>query len=311
MRANARHRRALLGAALGMAASGPTLAAERGHAQGEPWRLRVPEAPRREGAVGALQQALLKAALEAQGHTIALDPVPAQTWARQLRELQSGRLDVAPLPLNDRAYADFGLLRVDLPLRPGLLGLRVLVARADRAAEWARAEHLRDLQARARLGYGTDWADRDAMVTAGFQVVGARSVPALYDLLHRGDCEVLSRGVTEVDAELALMGSARPGGVPLVVVPDLALTCPLDDAFHLGPQNRTLHELLQAGQRQLARSGAWSALLARHHGDALLRHRMAQRRLWDLPGYPAPRGVAPEWLDVRRWLPLILAASQK
>lgn len=270
----------------------PALAA--GH-----WALRVPEPPFHEPLAQPFNDELLIAALERLGDRVSLRRSPPQTWARQIRELEQGLVDVAPLPALDGAYQGRRLLRVDFPLRPGLLGLRLLLARQDRVAELGRLGSLEQLRRVARIGYGADWADRERMEQLGFQLVLARSTEGLYELLRSGRCDLLSRGFKEVEPELQRFGKGAPA---LAVLPDVALHYPLDDCFFVAPQQQALHAALGEGLQRLRRDGGWLQLLRRHYGPLLRRLAMARRQIWPLPGYPAPGGLEPELLDPRPWL---------
>ena len=183
----------------------------------------MPSPPFHEPVDQPYNQALLTLALRQAGDRLTLLRSAPQTWARQVRELQQGLVDVAPLPALDGAYQGFALRRVDFPLRPGLLGLRLLLVRKDRVAELSRIDSLERLQRELRLGYGADWADRELMHKLGFRLVPARSTEALFASLRNGDCDLLSRGLNEVDGELRLLAA---GGRDIAVLPGVALHYP-------------------------------------------------------------------------------------
>lgn len=263
------------------------------------WQLRVPEPPFHEPLLRAYNDELLVAALERLGDRVSLRRSPPQTWARQIRELERGQVDLAALPAVTGAYQDHRLLRVDFPLRPGLLGLRLLLARQDRLAELGRFASLDALRSGARIGYGADWADRELMQRLGFRLVLARSTAGLYELLRSGACDLLSRGVNEVDAELQRFGA---GSLPVGVLPGIALHYPLEDCFFVAPRQQALHAALGEGLQRLRRDGGWLQLLTHHYAALMRQHAIAQRQIWPVPGYPAPAGLDAELLDPRPWL---------
>lgn len=263
------------------------------------WLIRLPEPPFHEPLAQPYNEELLIAALERLGDRVSLRRSPPQTWARQVRELEQGLVDVAPLPAIDGAYQGRRLLRVDFPLRPGLLGLRLLLAREDRLAELGRLGSLEQLRRGARIGYGADWADRERMEQLGFQLVLARSTEGLYELLRSGRCDLLSRGVKEVEAELQRYGAGAPR---IAALPGVALHYPLEDCFFVAPQQQALQAALVDGLQRLRGDGGCLQLLSRHYGPLLRRQAMPQRQIWALPGYPAPSGLEPELLDPRPWL---------
>lgn len=275
-------------------------------AEGQHWRLRMPSPPFHEPVDQPFNRELLTLALQQVGDRLTLLRSAPQTWARQVRELQQGLVDLAPLPAVDGAYQGFALRRVDFPLRPGLLGLRLLLVRQDRVAELSRIDSLDRLRRETRLGYGADWADRELMQKLGFRLVLARSTEGLYGSLLAGECDVLSRGLKEVDGELRQLGRESR---EIAVLPELALHYPLDDCFYLAPRHERLQTQLLAGLQRCRADGSWLRLLARHYGGLLRRHAFERRRIWRIEGYPAPHGLEPELLDAALWLPRLLAAA--
>ncbi len=300
-----RRRHLLSGAALagGLAAK----AAERVQALTPPLRVRIPLPPE-PGAGPSFEMELLALALSKAQASATIETVSSQNWMRQIRQLQNGQADVAALPAVDGAYAGHALHRVNLPLRPGLLGLRLFLVRKDRVAELsAQSQSLAQLQ-RLRLGYGVDWVDAPLMERLGFRLVKARTAVGLYDLLHQEQCDFLSRGLNEVEPDMAKFGQ---GPVPLAVLPAVGMNYPLDHCFHVSPHRPELRAVLHLGLDRAQADGSWVELLGRHYGAALHRLAVDRRMLWPLPGYPAPEGVEPRMLDLARWLPGIVAGRPK
>jgi len=288
-----RHLLASLGA-WGVAA--PAAAAPEAAATGT---VRMPGPPLAIERAAFFQGELARLALDKAGRAAdALQLLATQTWPRQVRELRDGHADVAPLPALDQAlYAEFKLQRVDFPLRRGLLGVRQLVVRADRLAEFTELPDLAALQQRHRLGYGQDWGDLPLMSQLGFRVVTARTPELLYEGLRLGQIDFLSRGLNEAPSELLRFSDAQ---VPLAAVPGLLLFYPLDDCFFVGPQRQVLHAQLSNGLKRAWRDGSYRRLFHHHFGSSLAGVRGA--RVWRLPGYPQPPGLALRDYDVlARW----------
>ncbi len=274
----------------------------------ESWRLRVPSPPFHEPIEQPYNLALLRLALETLGDRLNLQRSEPLTWARQVRELQAGAADLAPLPAIDAAYQGFRLRRVDFPLRPGLLGLRLLLVRRDRTADIGRRVRDQGLDGlrQLRLGYGQDWSDAQRLRELGFRMSLGRGTEVLFEQLQQGECDYLSRGFNEVDAELAHF--SRPGR-ELEVLPEVALHYPLEDCFYLAPTHARLQQRLGQGLLRAQRKGSWLRLLATHFATPLRRHRLLERNILRVPGYAAPPDLDPALLDAPRWLPRILAAA--
>lgn len=267
--------------------------------------VRMPATPVPEPEHRQFQRHLLKLALRKAGWSDALDILPSQTWLRQVRELREGHVDVAPLPaLQAEVYQQFGLLRVDHPLRGGLLGVRRLVVLRERLPEFSALRDLASLKRDHVLGYGGDWGDRAEMQRLGFRMVLSAPSPSnepLYALLRQGRADYLSRGLNEVASELARHGK----DAPLATVPGLVLHYPLDDCFFVSPQRADLHQALVAGMARALADGSHAALLRQHYADELAQ--LAGAKAWRVDGYPSPPG-----LDARLfegWRPALQAAS--
>lgn len=272
-----------------------------------PGTVRMPGPPLAIAPEAFFQGELARLALDKAGRGVDnLQILATQTWPRQVRELRDGHADMAPLPALDPAlYAEFGLRRVDFPLRRGLLGVRQLVVRADRLAEFTALPSLAALQQRHRLGYGQDWGDLPLMSQLGFRVVTARTPELLYDGLRQGQIDFLSRGLNEAPPELLRFSDPQ---VRLAAVPGLLLFYPLDDCFFVGPQRQALHAQLSTGLKRAWRDGSYRRLFHHHFGASLAGVRGA--RVWRLPGYPQPPGLALRDYDVlARWRVAPVAAG--
>lgn len=207
-----------------------------------------------------------------------------------LHALHEGRLDVAVVASSVvGSPTSAGLLVVREPIRRGLLGLRLLVCKVSRAAEIAATATLPEFIERYSVGYGADWIDLPLYRRCGFRMVTASRYDELFDLLHRGDCDVLTRGVNEVWDEV---DSAEHGRGTLMVVPQLAMSCAMDDFFVVRPDAPALRDAIAAGLHNARRSGAYEALFDRHYALALRRSGLQYRRVMPITGYPADPAVA-------------------
>ena len=260
-----------------------------------PGTIRMVGQPKSDRGRDFFALALAKLALAQQGLSPEFSLSGEMTWPRQVRELHVGQMDLAVLPAVQGAYADFQMLRVNFPLRRGLLGIRLLLARRDRAKAIGAALSSMAALKRLRIGYGADWADRTWMERAGLQLTLRRTFVELFDALRVGECDVLSRGISEVWWELK-----RPDldGQHMAVVPGVALFYPLDDCFYVNQSQRGFHRQLDVGLRTAVQNGRYLALLNQYYEDDLARAQLGRRRVFTLPDYPVPEGLDRHEYDV-------------
>ncbi len=283
------HRRRLLQGASAWGALGaavpPSLAQSRA---APPLRMAGPALPLPEAR--QFQTTLLRLALRKAGEPDALELLPAQRWMRQVRELQAGHLDVAPLPaLEPDPYVGHELLRVNVPLRGGLLGVRPLLVMPSRLAEFETLTDAEALGHRFVGGYGADWGDLALMQSLGMRLKTAASLAELYEMLRRGEIDYLSRGLNELDQEQHFVSSWSVAPQP---VPGVLLAYPLDDCFFVAPGRANLHRALTLGLQVARRDGSHQRLLRQFYGDAL--GPWGGARVMPLRGYPTPHGLPAE-----------------
>lgn len=202
------------------------------------------------------------------------------TQLRAMAELRVGRLDVTMVTRRDLPAQD-GLV-VPIPLRRGLLGLRLLLCRAEQAQTLSKLRDLNELKALG-LGYGNDWTDRPVFERLGFKVISASNYAGLFGMLQARRSDYLSRGLNEIWEELA---KPKLVGPDLAVVPGLGLRYPLDDYFVVRPDAPELAEALHLGLQQALHNGSYQRLFDEHFSRALHRAALHERRLLRVEGYP-------------------------
>lgn len=262
-----------------------------------PLRLRFPAGRDANDARDSSVEDLLALLLRAVGRRLEVQRVPGLTQPRRLIELQAGRLDVAIVSSVSPLLSGLRVLRQ--PLRRGLLGLRLILTRPERAPGFAKLRQLDELR-RWRLGYGADWADLPQMQALGLDVVPVSSYSGMFRMLEQGRIDWMHRGVNEVWAELD-----HPTLVPsgLVVVPDVALFFPLDDYFCVSPHHPELLPLLEQGFARVLQDGRYAQWFRQHFGRGLERAGLAQRQVLNLAGYGVPPGTPLQAFDALRLAP--------
>lgn len=236
---------------------------------------------------------LLALVLERDGGGWRVQVVGAMNQPRAAQSAREGHVDVVMLP--HVAKGDSGLLPVVRPLRRGLLGVRLLLTRPERAADLMHVADAAELKSRFVKGYGHAWLDRPAMAAMGFRMELGTSYAGLFDMLRARRFDYLHRGVNELRAELA---DPRLAGRGLVVVPGIALYYPLDDYFFVTPGRPDLARAIDRGFQRALEDGSYAALFQRHFGAAMREAELESRSILHLTDYPVPAGTPLEEFDV-------------
>jgi hypothetical protein len=254
--------------------------------------VRMPGEPQVGQRPASYVEDLLELLLERAGYAHRTRFVPGMTVPRTLQEMRKGQVDVCALTSNTQAIE--GVTPLRYPLFRGLLGVRVLLARRQQAAEIAKTPDLATLKRRYRYGSGADWVDRYALEEIGFRVVTGPSYPGLFQMLRNGRFDIFSRGVTEAYKEL----DDPHLGEGLDVVPDIALVYPLDSYFFVSDTNPALLRALTEGMRRARQDGGLNRLLYGHFGNSLQRAQLPARRWWRVDGYPVLPGTPLDYFDL-------------
>jgi len=223
---------------------------------------------------------LLQKALESTTATdgpVIVERFPAtMTQSRIIHELKQGRqLHVGVL--SSKYRDDLDLRYVKVPLRKGLLGVRVLLAKQDRISEVATITEAADLQ-NYTTAFVSDWSELSLVRKYFGYVEKVETSEELYQYLASGRVDVLNRSIMEVFDELERYSSA--GAVQ--VVSDVILSYPLADLYYVRADQNSLAERIQRGLNNLNASGEYEALFEHFHRDIISRLAIQQRRIIQL-----------------------------
>ncbi len=262
-----------------------------------PLRVRFPSGRDANDRRGKPLEELFVLALSAAGIEVEIEAVAGMTQLRRLQELRAERLDAAYVSSASASPRDIPVLR--RPLRRGLLGVRLLLARRALAPALSKVKQVEELRA-WRLGYGSGWSDLEMQRRLGFPLVIGNTYSGLFRMLASGRFDWMHRGLSEVWDEVD-----NPELVPegLVVVPGLALFYPLDTFFCVSPQRAGWLDALDKGLDRLERDGRYARWFDAHYGQALTRAAMPGRRVLPLPGYELMPGASLADFDVLRRAP--------
>ncbi|HET7774244.1 MAG TPA: hypothetical protein VFK82_10505 [Burkholderiaceae bacterium] len=273
----------LIGLSAARAAEGPARA---------PLIIRMPGGIDANDRRTTYAQRVLQLAMEKSGEPFRTLVLPGMTVPRTVIEMQDGHVEVCVLA---SMAPDFpGMQPIRIPLRRGLLGVRLLLATRARAAEIARVPDLATLKQKYRYGSGADWVDRSEFERLGFRVVTGVSYTGLFDMLRSGRFDLFSRGVTEVYGEL----DNPQLGQGLAVVPGIALSYPLDSYFYVSDRAPGVRAALERGLNRARQDGSLNALMLASYGDSLRRAALHQRRWLPVTDYAVPPGTPLQLFDL-------------
>lgn len=236
---------------------------------------------------------LLALVLQRSGGGWNVTVVEAMKQPRALQAARQGDVDVVTLP--NLVSAQSRLIVVRKPLRRGLLGMRLLLARPEDTDRLMRIENLESLKRDFVMGYGDTWMDREVLADLGFRMTPGSSYVGLFDMLRAGRFDYLNRGINELGPERA---DPRLAGRGMAVVPGIALYYPIDDYFHVSPRRPELARAIERGFERAMADGSYAALFKRHFEAAMRDARLEERSIIHVSGYPVPPGTPLEDFDV-------------
>lgn len=247
---------AIMGVLISTAVPGRAAALDPDEAGGRaPLALVYPRGADDDDARDTLPLALLRLALEETGTACTVSPTDEPVeQGRAIAMLETGD-GVNILWAGLSARWEQRLMPVRIPLTRGLLGLRVLLIRADRQGDFDRAHGLADL-APLVGGQAVGWPDTDVLRAAGLTITTSRYDP-LFSQLLAGRIDYFPRAVTEARAELQMRGAQADG---LTIERHLLLAYPSDMVFYTRLQDAWLAALLERGLRQAYADGRFMAV---------------------------------------------------
>ncbi|RUO26055.1 hypothetical protein CWE09_04830 [Aliidiomarina minuta] len=196
---------------------------------------------------------------------------------RLIAELAAQRtIDVVPLPALEKGYT--GLQPIQIPIRQGLLGWRLLLIRCDEQVHFNDFVNLQDLNHK-QAGYSLNWGDLPVSEFNFEQLASISGYEALFQMLSTGRFDFIHRGLHEVIAEAATFTSQYPN---LCVEKNLILQYPLPEYLYLNEDDEVLAERLQTGLEKAVSSGRLRALALNAYQDIFNHFDIHNRRLIQL-----------------------------
>jgi len=169
------------------------------------------------------------------------------------------------------------LIPIRIPLRKGLLGLRIALIDAKNQATLDRVNTLADLK-KFKLGMGIGWVDLNVLKANDLNVVTA-NYDALFAMTARDRFDLFPRGINEVFNEYDQRHAIYPN---LAIEKNLLIYYPWPYYFFVNKNNRQLAERIQVGLEVMIDDGSFNRIFMKFNGAAIRRANLGSRRVIQL-----------------------------
>lgn len=221
---------------------------------------------------------VLKAALDATqkdfGEYELLPASHAMSEARYMKELALDRSELS-VAWSGPTYVDMASLHaVKEPIIKGLLSYRILLAHTDKLPAFSNIKNISELQ-KLRSAHAHGWGDSLVFDNAELPYLMS-GYNSIFDLLQHQRVDYLSRGLTEVQDELASRVQSHPD---VSAVPELMMFYPWPYYFYVNRSNHALEKRLLEGMRRIRESGEQDRIIMFCFADELKAFQAKGRRV--------------------------------
>ena len=224
-----------------------------------------------------------------------LKPSASMTQDRIIVQIEQGLLDVAHLPISEKAGQR--LLPVRIPIRKGMLGWRLLLIRREDQHKFANVRTIEDLR-KFKAGFGSQWGDLNILKTNVGEVTTNLDYELLFSMLIAKRFDYLHRGLHEPWDEVALRKETYP---TLHIEKTLVLHYPIGDYFYVGKQNPSLAERIESGFRALIEDGSFDRFFNKEYGKIIEQAKIPLRRRIDFQNpflpFDTPLDIKEYWIS--------------
>jgi hypothetical protein len=205
----------------------------------------------------------------------------AMTFPRAVAEVESGRGRVNIVARATNLDLEKRLLPIPIPIDKGLLGNRLLLIMPDTQSRLDQVRTLSDLS-RFSIGQASSWTDVAVLRASGLTVVTADDYEGLFQMLSARRFDLFSRGVNEIESELASHRTRLPG---LMIDRSLMLQYPMPRYFFVPrtAEGEHMAARIREGIARLVKSGEFERRYQAYKKLILGDLDLAGRRVLKLP----------------------------
>lgn len=196
------------------------------------------------------------------------------TEARGMALLHQKRIQITFVPTNEKREKSFRA--VSFPLDQGLLGLRLLLIKAENQQRFDLLRNETEFREKMQGGFNTNWSDYDTYLHNGFKVVPATKYETLFKMLESGRFDYFSRGLIEIWSEL---DNFKNQYSDLRIENRFAFYYDIPVYFFVHKDDELLAQRLELGLKRLEATGAFSRLFLSYYGEKIDRAKLDQRQI--------------------------------
>lgn len=262
----------------------------------EPLTLRIFQTDSRYQFRTELLQLALEKTRLSDGDFIIQAVAEPMSFARGLRALEAGMLDVVSLAVNSERNTRFQA--IEIPLLSGILGYRIALTHKDEAGLLSAIETLDELRL-FTAGFGSHWADMKILQSNQLPVIGITRYENLFTMLAAKRFDYFPRGINEIWQELEDRKQQFPG---LVAESSFALYYPYPVYFYVNKENKALADRIRRGLEAAFKDGSYRELFLQYHREIIRQAQLKKRRIFILsnPDLPtnSPRPDSGWWMKL-------------
>lgn len=212
---------------------------------------------------------------------------------RSLAELKRNDNSVTVVwsPTSEELEQQFIPIRI--PLRKGLLGLRIALIDANNQSKLDQVNSLADLK-KFNLGMGIGWVDLSVLKANDLNVITA-NYDALFAMTAHDRFDLFPRGINEVFNEYDQRRAIYPN---LAIEKNLLIYYPWPYYFFVNKNNQQLAERIRVGLERMIADGTFHRIFMKYNGEAIKRANLSQRRIIQLKNPFLPKQTP---TDPRYW----------
>ncbi|GGA74919.1 hypothetical protein GCM10011369_15970 [Neiella marina] len=190
----------------------------------------------------------------------------------------NGYADLTVTVAGNSKFAGRAKVVIEQPIAKGLLGLRLLIIKRQRLAQFSNIHSLADLKP-LRAGIPATWADAELFRANGCHVVERGSFEQIFERLKCDEFDYVSLGANEILDIYQNMAGDDP---ELIIEPTLMLYYPFPLVFYVAPNQLALADMIRAGLNEIAGNGVLEQCFDDYYGFPVGQLNIHQRRAINL-----------------------------